>query len=192
MLALNQEELKMSSLISKLTAPKVVAPVWPLQSQCDGFYGNPRPRNVHERYNVAWAHENLTHVKCPWALTDFVHHFSSIQIHKKVAPSLERVLARIWDEVGRDPAKIHALRYDVFSGSFVYRNKRGAKSLSMHAYGAAIDWDAPDNQMHARRHLFTDESPLIHAFKDEGWVWGGDWSGDGVDAMHVQAARVHA
>lgn len=164
---------------------------WPLQSQCDAFYGDPRPRNAHEAYNVAWAKANLVHVTCPWSLTDFKHHFSAIQIHKKAAPSLARVLARVWDDVGRSEAKIHELRYDVFSGSFVYRRKRGAASLSMHAYGVAIDWDAPDNPMHARRHLFTDDSPLIRAFKREGWVWGGDWAGDGVDAMHVQAARVH-
>ncbi|PWB80503.1 MAG: hypothetical protein C3F11_17790 [Methylocystaceae bacterium] len=167
------------------------APIWPLQSQCDAYYGDPRPRNVHEAYNVAWAKENLVHISCPWSLTDLEHHFSAIQIHKKAAPSLARVLARVFDEVGRSEAKIHELRYDVFSGSFVYRKKRGAASLSMHAYGAAIDWDAPDNQMRARKHLFTNDSPLIRAFKREGWIWGGDWAGDGVDAMHVQAARVH-
>jgi hypothetical protein len=165
-----------------------VARLWPLQSQCDTFYGNPRGGGT---YGPAWARANLTHVHCPWALHMGAIAIPHIVIHKKCAASLERVLARVWDEVGRSEAKIRELRYDVFSGSFVYRNKRGARALSMHAYGAAIDWDAPDNQMHARRHLFTDESPLIRAFKREGWIWGGDWAGDGVDAMHVQAARVH-
>jgi hypothetical protein len=28
-------------------------------------------------------------------------------------------------------------------------------------------------------------------FKEEGWIWGGDWLPGSVDAMHVQAARVH-
>ena len=115
----------------------------------------------------------------------------SIVIHKKCAASLERALARVWVELGKSELKIREFRYDVFSGSFAYRAKRGASSLSMHAYGAAIDWDAPDNQMHSIRHLFTNESPLIRAFRAEGWIWGGDWSDSGVDAMHVQAARVH-
>jgi hypothetical protein len=179
----------MSSLISKLSAPKIAAPQWPLQRDCDAFYGNPRGSGS---YDPAWARENLTHVHCPWALHMGEIPIPSIVINRKVAASLERALARVWDEVGQSEAKIRELRYDVFSGSFVYRSKRGASSLSMHAYGAAIDWDAPDNQMHARRHLFTDESPLIRAFKIEGLVWGGDWDGDGVDAMHVQAARIHA
>ncbi len=116
----------------------------------------------------------------------------SIVIHKKCAASLQRVLTRVWTETGKSESRIRDLRYDVFSGSFVYRTKRGGTSLSMHAYGAAVDWDAPDNQMHATSHLFTDDSLLIRAFKDEGWVWGGDWRGFGVDAMHVQAARLHA
>lgn len=164
------------------------APSWPLQSECDLFYGNPRGAGA---YDPGWARANLTHVHCPWALHMGAIAIPHIVIHKKCAASLARVLACVWDEVGRSEAKIHELRYDVFSGSFVYRTKRGARSLSMHAYACAIDWDAPDNQMHARRHLFTNESPLIRAFKREGWIWGGDWAGDGVDAMHVQAARVH-
>jgi len=164
-------------------------PLWPLQSQCDAYYGNPRGAG---RYNPTWAKSNLTHVHCPWPLRMGEIPIPSIAIHRRCAASLERVLARIWSEVGQSNARIRELRYDVFSGSFAYRAKRGATSLSMHAYGAAIDWDAPDNEMHSARHLFTPDSPLIRAFKEEGWSWGGDWSGSGVDAMHVQAARVHA
>jgi hypothetical protein len=180
----------MQSNVQRDATPDTV--VWPLQSQCDAFYGDPRPRNTRETFNAAWARENIIRIACPWSLTDGVRRFSSIQIHRKAARSLERVLARVWDDVGRSEATIRELRYDVFSGSFVFRRKRGARSLSIHAYGAAIDWDAPDNPMRARRHLFTNDSPLIRAFKSEGWVWGGDWAGDSVDAMHVQAARVHA
>lgn len=163
--------------------------LWPLQSQCDAYYGNPRGAGS---YNPAWAKAHLTRVHCPWPLHMGEIPIPSIVIHRRCAASLERVLARIWSEAGESDARIRALRYDVFSGSFAYRTKRGATSLSMHAYGAAIDWDAPDNEMHSARHLFTSDSPLIRAFKEEGWTWGGDWSGSGVDAMHVQAARVHA
>lgn len=175
----------------KLTHQSVAASngkQWPLQSQCDSFYGNPRGSGA---YNSSWARSNLTHVHCPWPLHMGEIPVPSIVIHRKCAASLERALAKVWSEVGKSESSIRELRYDVFSGSFAYRAKRGASSLSMHAYGAAIDWDAPDNQMHSARHLFAEDSPLIRAFKAEGWVWGGDWSGPGVDAMHVQAARVH-
>ena len=161
---------------------------WPLQKDVDAFYGNPRGVSS---YNVNWARENLVHVHVPWPLHMDAIHIPAITIHKKCAESLSRVLAAIWKECGESEAKIHELRYDVFSGSFVFRAKRGASSLSMHAYGAAIDFDAPDNQMHATKHLFHDDSIIVRAFKNEGWIWGGDWSGSGVDAMHFQAARIH-
>lgn len=180
-----RQQAAAKAAVSAIVAP----PAWPLQRDCDAFYGN--PRGLNGSYNPAWAKQNLTHVHCPWPLHMGAIQIPAITIHKKCAASLERVLARVWDELGRDQAKIRELRYDVFSGSFVYRLKRGGSSLSMHAYACAIDFDAPDNQMHAHRHIFTDDSPLIRAFKAEGWVWGGDWDDDGVDAMHVQAARVH-
>ena len=62
----------------------------------------------------------------------------------------------------------------------------------MHAFAAAIDWDAADNEQHALRHLFQNDSLLVVKFREEGWIWGGDWSPGSVDAMHVQAARIHA
>ena len=78
------------------------------------------------------------------------------------------------------------------TGSYNLRLIRGsAFAMSMHAFAAAIDWDAADNAQHDRKHLFQDDGPLVVKFKEEGWVWGGDWSGGSIDAMHVQAARVH-
>ncbi|MBI1867727.1 MAG: M15 family metallopeptidase [Methylocystis sp.] len=164
--------------------------VWPLQRDVLAFYGNPRGPGT---WSHKWWAENIVSVACPWPLSSDGGrtHLSHISIHKKCAASLTRVLARVWQDAGCDITKIRALKYDVFSGSLAYRNKRGSSSMSMHTPGCAIDFDAPDNQMHAQKHLFTDESLLVRAFKSEGWIWGGDWAGDGVDAMHFQAARVH-
>lgn len=162
---------------------------WPLQRDCDAFYGN--PRGAGDTYSPKWAAANLVHVPCPWAIHIGKAPVPFITIHKNCADSLKRVLAEIWTAAGKDQAKIHAWRYDEYDGSFNYRPKRGASSLSMHAYGCAIDWDAADNAFHARKHLFTDKSPLVIAFRREGWVWGGEWS-TSTDAMHVQAARVHS
>jgi hypothetical protein len=60
----------------------------------------------------------------------------------------------------------------------------------MHAYGAAIDWDAPDNPMGFGNlhHRLTDDDPLIAAFKAELWRWGGDYCARH-DYMHVEACR---
>lgn len=159
-------------------------PVWPLQRDAMAFYGNPRSKN--------WLHDNTTDVACPWPLHMGADHIYHILIHKKCADSLTRVLNNVWDAVGHDFSRIHAMRYDVYDGSYNYRPIRGGHNLSMHSYAAAIDWDAADNEQHSHHHLFTDQSLLVVKFKEEGWVWGGDWGEGSVDAMHVQASRVHA
>lgn len=159
---------------------------WPLQSDCDEFYGN--PRGLKGNYNPKWAADNLVHVACPWPLHIEKSPVPFITIHKKCAESLKLVLNSIWEACNKDFKIIDKLQYDVFDGSFNYRPKRGSSSLSMHAYGCAIDWDAAENPFHDRKHLFKDDSLLVVKFEAEGWVWGGRWSNP--DAMHVQAARI--
>jgi len=159
--------------------------LWPLQNDCVAFYGDPRSPN--------WLHANPIDVPCPWPLHMGAVSIPHILIHKKRAESLARVLNAVWDATGKSLSTIQALRYDRYDGSYNYRPIRGSTAgvLSMHAFAAAIDWDAADNAQHAQRHLFQDDSLLVVKFKEEGWIWGGDWSPGSVDAMHVQAARVH-
>jgi hypothetical protein len=157
---------------------------WPLQSEAIAFYGDPRTEG--------WLQSSTVDIACPWSLHMGNVTVPHILIHKKCADSLIRVLGAVWDSVGHDAAKIKALRYDVYDGSYNFRLIRGsASALSMHAFAVAIDWDAADNEQGAQKHLFQDDSLLVVKFKEEGWVWGGDWSPGSIDAMHVQAARVH-
>src|SRR5690349_15942108 len=92
---------------------------WPLQSQCDQFYGDPRGTNG--TYSPKWAAANLTHVPCPWVLMYEKQHVPFITIHKKCAESLTRVLDSIWQAVGKDQSAIETLHYNRYSGSFNYR-----------------------------------------------------------------------
>lgn len=156
---------------------------WPLQSQAMQFYGDPR--------GTSWFADNVVHVECPWPLHVGATPVHTIAIHKKCADSLRIVLANVWDAVNHDAGTIKTLRYDVYDGSYNFRPKRGSSSLSMHAFAAALDWDAADNAFHSAHHLFTDQSLLVVKFKEQGWIWGGDWSPGSIDAMHVQAARIH-
>jgi D-alanyl-D-alanine carboxypeptidase len=164
-------------------------PVWPLQAQCDTFYGD--PRGDGGTYSPTWAAQNLTHVPCPWVLVMDSQHVPFITIHRKCADSLKRVLSNIWDAVGQDQGAIETLHYNRYSGSFNFRPMRGGSALSMHSYGVAIDWDAEENPQHSTQHLFQPNSLIVTKFKAENWIWGGDWSGTSIDAMHFQAARVH-
>ena len=158
--------------------------VWPLQKDCLAFYGDPR--------QASWLHDNTVDVPCPWPLQMGDLAIAHILIHKKCAESLARVLNNIWEATGKSLKTIQQLRYDRYDGSYNLRRVRGsATAMSMHAFAAAIDWDAADNAQHAQKHLFHDDSLLVVKFKNEGWIWGGDWSPGSIDAMHVQAARVH-
>ena len=154
--------------------------VWPLQHDCLAFYGNPA--------GPGWLHANTVYVQCPWTLHVGSQPTDHILIHKHCADSLRRVLCNVWDAVGHSISEIQSRRYDRYDGSYNFRPMRGSAQMSMHAFACAIDWDAADNAFHSTRHLFTDQSLLIVKFKEEGWIWGGEWSPP--DAMHVQAARI--
>lgn len=155
---------------------------WPLQSEVPSIDGDPdSPR---------WSAEHLVNVPCPWALDMDGTKLDSIQINRLCAPSLTRVLKYIWEECGQDEGKINALHYNRYSGSYANRPIRGGSEKSMHAFGRAIDFAADENQQHSQKHLFTDSSLIIVAFKAEGWECGLDWSAASIDPMHVQAAHV--
>jgi hypothetical protein len=160
----------------------MTANIWPLQKDCPAFYGDPSVKN--------WLHDNTTDVACPWPLFSDGHPVAHILIHKKCAESLTRILGSIWDAVGHDVDKIKQLRYDQYDGSYNFRPIRGGHNMSMHSFAAAIDMDAADNQQHATKHLFQSDSLIVVKFKEDGVVWGGDWSSSSIDSMHFQFARV--
>jgi hypothetical protein len=90
---------------------------------------------------------------------------------------------------GGDPGKLAFWGVDVFSGSFNYRAKRAANSLSMHAYGIALDLDAPRNQFKSRNmHFAQFKKEVVSPFLDLGGDWGGDWKRS-IDGMHFQFAH---
>jgi hypothetical protein len=160
---------------------------WPKQAAAAAFFSVAGTLNLIG--SNAWVLSNTTHVECPWTLHMDGQKLNSILINKKCAPSLTRVLAYVWDVYGRDQEKIEHDRADRFSGSYNYRAMRGGAHLSMHGLAAAIDWDDADNQQGHLSHFFTTHTPLIAAFLEEGWEWGGFWHNESVDAMHVQATQ---
>jgi hypothetical protein len=165
---------------------------WPKQKDCNTFYGNPGDSPAQW---AAWEDANLVDVVCPWKIF-FVDGkvsqlVTGIRIHKLCATSLTTVLGNIWTAVGETQSAIETLHYHMYSGSYNQRPMRGGSARSMHGFGAAIDWDAEENEQHSMHHLFQENSLLVVKFKAEGWTWGGDWSPASIDAMHVQAASVY-
>lgn len=160
--------------------------IWPHQSECDEFYGNPRVNNP------VWQANNLVMVRCPWRMAMGQSIIQSIRIHRRCAHSLGEILDRAWDAIGKSQDEAHRRGWDVYSGSYNFRPIRGSKRLSMHAYGCAIDFSAPKNGLHTSatdKVGFTETDPLVSAFEGHGWVWGGRWTGRS-DPMHFQAAVI--
>ncbi|MBM3553670.1 MAG: M15 family metallopeptidase [Alphaproteobacteria bacterium] len=165
---------------------------WPTQRDCDDFYG--RPIRADGSINQAWAAQNLVVVKPPFTVYYGTTPVKGIRVHRKCAESLSRVLDRIWASAGRQQSVVDAWGASKFAGSWVVRNKRGGGTLSMHAYGCAIDLDPARNAFHSTRPNFgkMPAFKVVEAFEAEGWTWGGRWSGRSCDGMHFQAARTSA
>jgi hypothetical protein len=154
--------------------------VIPRQSDCLKQFGSP--------YSAGWGEKHIVRVKCPWQLYMGPLQIPYIKINMIASASLTNVLNDVWDWAGKDPGKIASIHADQFSGDWVIRQARGLKMISMHAYGLAIDFDAPHNGLGSKKHFFKPDNPLIKSFRDAGWTWGGTWSRP--DAMHVQYAKV--
>ena len=169
---------------------------WPTQSACDSFYGNPRLPNG--KLDPHWFAENIITIVAPFAMQMDKAAISHIQVHRKCAEAFSAWLGTVWANGGRDQAVMAQWGMDVFSGSFNFRPMRGSSHLSMHAYGCAIDIDAPRNAFHSiTPHFATLREQVVKPFLDLGGVWGGDWNGNGssvderrADGMHFQFARM--
>jgi D-alanyl-D-alanine carboxypeptidase len=170
-----------------LTALSIQKPAtyFPHPNDVVKFYGDPTA------HNTAWQRENLVMCEPPFAM-----HFGRFPIkrfmcHKHVKQSLDIVLLALWDECGKDQGKIDAGHISNFSGCYNFRNTRGSSSLSMHAFGAAIDFDAENNAMYhgaGEQGFFKRDSAIVQIFKSKGWFWGGEFAFR-KDPMHFEAVR---
>jgi hypothetical protein len=113
-----------------------------------------------------------------------------VSLHLKVAASAGRVLARVKDHYGE--ARIRELGLDLFGGALNVRKMRGGSAWSMHAYGAAIDFDPERNPLRSGRDKARlarpDAARFWEFWEAEGWVSLG--RARNYDWMHVQAVRL--
>ena len=157
-----------------------VVNIWPLESQCDKFYGNPRGYSGLASPN--WEAANLTHINAPYGMTYAGSRVATIRIHRLCADSLLRVLNAIKVAAKGDQKLLDAWGASVYGGGYNFRLMRGGNHLSMHAYGCAIDLDPAKHPMSWMSKPFVPQ--VIKAFTDEGWV------NLPHDRMHFQAAKI--
>jgi hypothetical protein len=170
---------------------------WPTQATADAFYGNPRGPRIATP-STAWYREHIIMIKPPF-LMRMIKPVKSFPIHVRCAEATRAWLDQVWKNAGRKQGVIDHWGMSVFSGSYCYRPMRGLQNLSMHAYGCAMDFDAPRNALHDQTpHFATLREQVIEPFLKLGGVWGGDWNGNGssaderrADGMHFQFARLN-
>lgn len=105
----------------------------------------------------------------------------TIRCHRRVAPSLYRIIGRL----AAGPHKSVLGRY---AGCFNNRAMRGGSLPSLHARGAAVDFDPDSNGNHvAWPTRATMPLEVMEEFAREGWIPAGAFWGR--DAMHMQATR---
>ena len=178
-------------------------PIWPTQAEIlsnKSVYGNPRGKDP-ALMSPSWEAENIVRITPPFAMRYAGAPVKSIRVHRHCANSLLRVfnnlLAAAKAENPKSPqAVLDHWGVSVFGGVVQYRLMRGLNTLSLHGYGAAIDLDPARNGLADRTPRFAEFPPVLKAFADEGWRWGGDWNGNGLtsderrcDGMHWQASR---
>lgn len=157
----------------------VASSQWPKEADAAVFYGK-------SDGSSKWESENLVTFDAPYAMFMDGRLVRSIRCHKKVRESLSRILTKI-RELYITPDAIRAVGLDQYDGCYNFRPVRGSTSrLSMHSYGAAIDFDSEHNPLGATHGRMPAE--VVAIFKAEGWRWGGDYQ-NRKDWMHFEACR---
>ena len=145
------------------------------RSRCEALfkkmYGGSSAQVQRKLVNVSWFGKNIK--------------FTSVN---GAAEQLKKVAA----EIARKP---ELKKYVDCSGTFYWRQVRGAKRLSAHSYGIAIDigvknsdywlWKNPKAGETARiKYVNRMPRELVEIFERHGFVWGGGWYH--YDTMHFE------
>lgn len=174
--------------------------MFPTQSEVlanKSIYGDPRSPKDRAKPSTAWETQNLVYIVPPFPMTYAGQKLKrGFRMHRECAASMERVLANLLDAANGDLPTLKKWGVTTFGGSVNFRLMRGGNKLSMHSYGCAIDLDPVRNALSDKTPNFAKYPLVLSAFASEGWLWGGDWNGNGssaderrADGMHWQATR---
>jgi hypothetical protein len=107
-------------------------------------------------------------------------------MHRLVGPRAQMALEQVAREYTADDRR--DLGLDLFGGCLNVRKKRGGSTWSMHAFGAALDWDPDRNPLRATGHTASFATafykPWLQAWTDAGFMSLG--SCYDFDWMHFQ------
>lgn len=159
------------------------------------YYGQPwKITSNGVEWDPLFEKEHIIRIAVPYDMWMGNAKITKIAVNKKLAVSLASILVRIAKELS--PVERKEFGLDQYGGCFNQRAIRGHESrltvntVSLHAYGAAIDL-AP--QLNPLGHYYDPAKKMmphqvIEMFKAEGWSWGGDFKSR-PDAMHFEGVK---
>ena len=117
-----------------------------------------------------------------------------LAVNKKIAEPLSRILERIAKETSAKERREFGI--DEYGGGFNFRPIRGnggkltVNKLSLHSYGAAVDFSPTLNPIEKPYNPSAKMMPheIIEIFKSEGAFWGGDFR-TRPDCQHFEFTR---
>ena len=149
-----------------------------------------RVRSGKSIYGKAGDESNLVNIKPPYQLYYCGKAVKTIRVHKVIADLVQKALSEILDYYGIE--KIKKLGLDQYSGSYNYRKSTNSSSMSMHAWGIALDFAAEKN-------TYKMKKPQASLSKPECDKWWEIWEKHGAvslgrecnyDWMHLQFAKL--
>ena len=165
------------------TSAKTLAPFpSPNQPSLTRFYGRPWKMLNDNKMVVdrAWEAANISRVRVPFALYMGDSRILNIAVHKRLVDSVKEILNDFATEFTEKERAFFGL--DQYGGGFNFRPKRGAvgssiENLSLHAYGAALDFSPLLNPLGKAYNPAEKMMPIeaIEIFKKRGWKWGGEF-----------------
>ncbi len=148
------------------------------------FYGwNPDLYLEDATPAAAWERDMIVRLPLPQPMTYAGRPVRTIRVHRK----LQGIFAGVYDQIFK-AALWHVV--EPYAGAFEFRLIRGGQSLSMHAFGAAVDHDPGRNPLGAppascRFGNTPEGAAVVRIFERNGFLWGGRFQGR-KDCMHFQ------
>ncbi len=164
---------------------------WPRQDQVSmrAFYGDP-DSNADGLPDADFESKYLTFIAPPYPMV-FSWNMQSvgrIKINKRCADAALAALTQI----GRDFSLAERDKYHLnrFGGAYCFRLMRGLSTLSIHAYGAALDIAPELNPLGVEYGSKPNMLPMkaVKIFEATGATWGGSWHRP--DCQHFQWANI--
>ena len=153
------------------------------------IYGD--PRGLHGHANPAWKAANIVMMKAPWPMHMDAVPIKQFEVHKLAVDNFQAAFDNLLKAANGDLKVLEEWGVTRFSGTYCHRVMRGLTTLSMHSYGCAIDLDAGNNMLGNPKPRFARFPKVLKAFKDAGFVWGGDWNSNGASADQKRHDGMH-